>query len=309
MPLTATTAPSRSSDRASASASSAYDVRATGRDQAQRGSAVGAADGLRVEAAVGRVGVLGRARLAHREAGHRGRRSVVREPGGDRVARPAVGAGDERVPVAAVDRVAQVGQAVVADGHVGGDERPPGGRLRLADGEARAPVEWEVLGRDLADQGQGRGVVAESSHERFDVRGVPLDLGDDALAGVPHGARQVERLGERVDVRSEPDALHHPSNEDAAAHNERPQRLGHRHRTPSARGWSGGSGGRANREPYGSTPGRREQPSDEVLPIYDSRTPRATDSGSGFLNRRFLELDGPVGGWAGWLRDADSGSG
>ena len=61
----------------------------------------------------------------------------------------------------------------------------------------------------------------------------------------------------------------------------RPQRLGHRHRTPSARGWSGGSGGRANREPYGSTPGRREQPSDEVLPIYDSATRGARDHGRG----------------------------
>ena len=249
MPFTATTAPSRSSDRASASASSAYDVRRPGATRRSVGPQSRAADGLSVEAAVGRVGVLGRARRAHREAGHRGRRPVVGEPGGDRVARPAVGAGDERVPVAAVGRVAQVGQAVVADGHVGGDERASGGLLRLADGEARAPGGWEVLGRDVGDQGQGRGVVAESSHERLDVRGVPLDLGDDALAGVPDRARQVERPGQRVDVRPEPDALHHSAHDDAASHHERPQRLGHRHRTPSARGWSGGSGGRANREP------------------------------------------------------------
>ena len=228
MPFTATTAPSRSSDRASASASSAYDV---ARGRARAGAAWVRSRGQQTVWAWKRRSAGSaysrRARGAHREAGHRGRRPVVGEPGRDRVARAAVGTGDERVPVAAVGRVAQVGQAVVADGHVGGDERASGRLLRLADDEARVLVGRDVLGGDGGHQGEGRGVVAESSHERFDVRGVPLDLGDDALAGVPHRARQVERPGQRVDMRPEPDALHHAARDDAASHHDRQHRLGH----------------------------------------------------------------------------------
>ena len=73
-------------------------------DQAegQGGPAVGAAHRLGVEAAVGRVVVLGRARPAHREARHRGGGTVVGQPRDDREPRPAVGARDERVPEPAV---------------------------------------------------------------------------------------------------------------------------------------------------------------------------------------------------------------
>ena len=53
--------------------------------------------GLRVEAAVGGVAVLGRALRAHREVAHRGHRPVVGDVLDDREARSAVGAVDERV--------------------------------------------------------------------------------------------------------------------------------------------------------------------------------------------------------------------
>ena len=64
--------------------------------QRERRPAVGAGHGLGVEAPVARVGVLRRAGRAQREAGHGGRRPVVRQAGDDGEARAAVGAADER---------------------------------------------------------------------------------------------------------------------------------------------------------------------------------------------------------------------
>ena len=83
---------------------------------------------LGVEAAVAGVVVLGRARGAEREPGHRGVGSVVGQPHGDREPRTAVRAVDERVAVPAVGRVEQLAQAVVAHGDVGRDERDPAAR-------------------------------------------------------------------------------------------------------------------------------------------------------------------------------------
>jgi hypothetical protein len=76
-----------------------------------------------VEATVGGVVVLDLASLAHREARHRRERTVVGQRADDREARPAVRAGDERVPEAPVAGVEQLPPAVLADRDVGGDER------------------------------------------------------------------------------------------------------------------------------------------------------------------------------------------
>ena len=55
-----------------------------------------------MESAVGRVGVLGRTGRAQREGGHRRRRPVVWQAGDDGEPWAAVGATDERVPIAAI---------------------------------------------------------------------------------------------------------------------------------------------------------------------------------------------------------------
>ena len=86
--------------------------------EAQDRAAVRTADRLGVEAPVARVVVLAAAARAEAEPGHGRRRAVVGETGDDREARPAVRAGDERVPEASVGGVGQVGQAVRTDGHV-----------------------------------------------------------------------------------------------------------------------------------------------------------------------------------------------
>ncbi len=121
MPLTATMRPATRAATAAPIGSPSRDCPAV--PPCQPGSAVGAGDGLRVVAAVEWVVVLRGARRAHREAGHGGHRPVVGQVGDDGVARPAVGARDERMPVSAVGRVAHLAQAVLADRDVGRDER------------------------------------------------------------------------------------------------------------------------------------------------------------------------------------------
>jgi hypothetical protein len=115
-----------------------------------------------VEAAVERVVVLARAVLAHGEAAHGGERPVVGERLDDRVARPAVGAVDERVAVPAVGRVAHLAQAVVAHRQVGRDRgRDVAGVLALDDDEApsgrRGPARAALeLGHRLDARGRRR---------------------------------------------------------------------------------------------------------------------------------------------------------
>ena len=94
---------------------------------------------LRVEAPVARVLVLRPAGGAHLEARHRRERTVVGDAAHDREPRPAVRAVDERVAVAAVAGVPQLGQAVRARRGVGRHERV-GAAVTLAgdDLEARA---------------------------------------------------------------------------------------------------------------------------------------------------------------------------
>ena len=75
--------------------------------------------GLRMEAAVGGVGVLRRAVGAHLEALHRGRGAVVGKLVDDGEARSAVGAVDERIAVTPIGGVEQLAHAIVARGEIG----------------------------------------------------------------------------------------------------------------------------------------------------------------------------------------------
>ncbi len=88
--------------------------RAVGCAPGEPGSALGTGVGLRMEAPVPGVVVLAPARVAHDEARHRRRRPVVRHAQHDRVARAAVRAVRERVAVAPVGRIVDLGEAVGA---------------------------------------------------------------------------------------------------------------------------------------------------------------------------------------------------
>ena len=106
---------------------------------------VGAADGLRVEAAVGGGGVFGLAGGAHGEDPHGGVGAVVGEVFNDAEPRAAVGAGGEGVLVAAIARVCHVRQALITGGHIRWDQcafargayrRRDAKALLLGDGQA-----------------------------------------------------------------------------------------------------------------------------------------------------------------------------
>ena len=79
---------------------------------------------LGVEAAVAGVLVLGAAGGAHLEPGHRRRRAVVGDGADDREAGTAGGAVDERVAVATVAGVEQLGEAGLAGRRIRRDRRP-----------------------------------------------------------------------------------------------------------------------------------------------------------------------------------------
>ncbi len=136
IPLIATTAPARSARAAAATGSSASRIDhrlPAGVDEPRRRPAARAGVGLGVEAAVGGVVGTRRGTAAHISkpaivvaAGRTGRRRTIVKRG------PQFGAVDERVAVAPVGRVEQLGQAVRAGRGVGRDRG-----ARLAAGRAR----------------------------------------------------------------------------------------------------------------------------------------------------------------------------
>ena len=79
--------------------------------------------GLRVEAAVGGIGIFGGAGGTHGERAHRRVCAIVGKRIDDGEARPAVGAVDEGIVVAAVAGVEELAQAVGAGGDIRRDER------------------------------------------------------------------------------------------------------------------------------------------------------------------------------------------
>ena len=181
------------------------------RFQVQRGPAVGAGDRLGVEAAVGRVGVLGPAGVAHGEAGHRRVRPVVRDAAHDREARAAVGAVQERVAVAAVGRVEQLGEAVVARRHVGGDERggPPAAR-GLDDLEAARRPRGATASASTRSTTASGGASARSRARNASTRsGLALHLHQHAALVVEHEPVERQLARQPVHERPEADALHH----------------------------------------------------------------------------------------------------
>ena len=126
MPLTATIAPARSAATAASSAASPSRRLAADpsvRAQRRRGPHAGQALGWAWKRRSRRVVVLRLAGRAHGEAGHGRGRAVVRDRAHDRVAGAAVGAVGERVAVASVGRVVDLGEARRAGGGVDAHRR------------------------------------------------------------------------------------------------------------------------------------------------------------------------------------------
>ena len=211
MPLTATIA---HRGRASTAASNASAPRADAprprRPPGQLRAARRAGVGLGVEATVGGVVVLGLAGRAHREAGHRGGRPVVGHVEHDRVPRPAVRAVGERVAVAAVAGVVDLGQAVGAGGAVDahGHVGRAGTVARRRCGSRRGARRRGALGDHRRHPGQRwRRRRPAAGRARRSGRAA-LDVDQHAGAVVADGAGQPERHRVPVHEGPEPDALH-----------------------------------------------------------------------------------------------------
>ena len=138
--------------------------------------------------------------------------------GDDGEPRSAVRAADERVPVAAVAGIGQLGQAVVAGGHVRRGEGAAGVvRDAVADHESAAAAKCHRLGVDLLHDGQRRRAGGQFAPELGEPVRRSLDFDDDAVAVVDHETGQFQPGGQHVHERAEPDALHQPPHQDPVA--------------------------------------------------------------------------------------------
>ena len=185
--------------------------------------------GLGVEAAIGRILVLRPARGAHLEAGHRGERPVVRHAAHDREAWSAVGAVDERVAIAPIGRVEQLGQAVVAGGAV---RRNKSARLAapqgaLPDLEAPQPSERELPHAHPLHHREWRRLRLQPLEEALHRMRVRLGLDHDSARVVEHVPADAKLRRQPVHERPEAHALHGSLHTRA-------------HATPTARGSCGG---------------------------------------------------------------------
>ena len=167
-------------------------VRARPREQGHGRPAHRTRVGLGMKAPVGGILVLGLARRAHGKAGHRGQGPVIGDSAHDREPRPAVGAVDERIAVAAIAGVAQLAQAVLAGGAVGAHRSVGGRRHRGCRGSRSrcAPVAVASVGSIASITASGGASGPSRARKSSTARRVPLDLQHHPARVVEHEARR-----------------------------------------------------------------------------------------------------------------------
>ena len=164
-------------------------------------SAFPAGIGLRMEAAVGRVGVFGSAFGAHREPLHARVWAVVGQLLYDGEARSAIGAVDERVAVTSIRRVEKLRQAVVA----GREVRAHEGRLLRpiviggADGEVLEALGGDLVQMDALDPCGGGSLLGNAHDKGPHLRLTPLGHAAHAIGAVQHPALHARLRGQTID--------------------------------------------------------------------------------------------------------------
>ena len=182
-----------------------------GGQKRQLGAATGTGDRLSMKTAIGRIVVLGLTPGAHLEGPHRRVRPIVGNPGGDREARPAVGAVGEGIAEAAFGRVVDLRGAHLTGRNVRRD--------RHRGGPAGPAVEYlKVFAARHGDGSIGDGLNASQpgclrpqsqSQRRQGLRGA-LGLDGDAARLVDDEAGQAQPGGKPIDMRAKTDPLHSP---------------------------------------------------------------------------------------------------
>ncbi len=209
MPLTATRRPAPIAAIQAASALGSHSAGvAPGADQRSCGTADRAGDRLGVEAAIGRISVLGRQCRAQREAGHRRVGAVVGQGADQGVARPALGAVDERIAETPVGRVVQFragtrrrrNSPAARKSAACHRRRWAGWRSPRVDRPARPRCaghgarRWRARRSPLP--GEGLHGLRAAAHQHFDL-----------AHGVARPARQAMSLSEPIQEGTEADAL------------------------------------------------------------------------------------------------------
>ena len=127
----------------------------------------------------------------------------------DREARAAVRAVDERIAVAAIGRVEELAQAVVAGRGVRGHERrPPSARVRAEHDREPGLEAGRAGGRvDARHTRERRRLGRDRRDERGERARLALGLDDDAVGVVEHEPGDAVAVGQPVHEGTEADAL------------------------------------------------------------------------------------------------------
>ena len=185
----------------------------------KRGPAVRAGDRLGVKTAVGRIAVLGFTRPAERERRHCRGRAVVGHGADNGKPRPAVGAVDKRIAIAAFAWVAHLSQTRRAGRGIGdnlGVHRPG---PAVADGKVLRHVRpGKRLRFHAINACQRRAVLMQPRG-----KGPPItrEAHQHALSVIADVTGQLKRLRQLPDEGTKPHALHlaaHPQLNAVAAH-------------------------------------------------------------------------------------------
>ncbi len=150
-------------------------------------TAGGTGDGLGVEAAVGRVGVLRFAQRVHGPMAHGGAGAIVRQTFDDGITRAAVGAVDIWIAIARVGGIAHFGETVGADGEVGrntGQRRA--GAACFADGEIAKAGGLAKAHVDGGDARGGRRLGGQVVEKSGDGRLGAFEANVDSILLVEH---------------------------------------------------------------------------------------------------------------------------
>ena len=164
--------------------------------------------GLGVEPPVQGIAVFRPAGGAQVEPAHRGQGPVVGQALDDGEARPAVGAVGERVAVAAGRRIPQLGQAVLAGGHIRGYQRLPAAAGAVADAEIPFAQGAQPADPHFLHRRQTGRLLPQVADEGLHLVPLPFRFHRDPGGMVIHPAGKRMLPGQPVDEGTEAHSLH-----------------------------------------------------------------------------------------------------
>ena len=155
-------------------------------EQRKRRPAFGAGIGLGVKSPLCGIIELVQAPIAERESRHARIGAVVRQRAGDGEPRTALGAVDERIAVAPVARIEQLGEARLAHSRVGCDPRARIASAACSNLEACVRTHRRFARLDTVDASKSGRLARKTRQEAIQRRRLALDLDGNAVRIVAH---------------------------------------------------------------------------------------------------------------------------